>query len=319
MYAAVQPSASQYRAVGGGVGVAPTVARAGPQQSQAAVAADPSPSTPQHGKVIPRFRAAASAASPGNPPPAPASDATYAEVANALQRVKGYGLLPTVLTLNYYDLSNDECELIASTMQEKNFGLTSLTLACNRIGSQGLAAISAAVQTTNRLVTLHIQSNLIEDPGVAALSAMLRTNTSIRDVWLSDNKITSKGIVPLAEALITNKTIISIRLDKNQLDNEAAKVFAGLLKSGRNSTLQHLDLRFNDISEESHLVVINQCLAVNFSRPRMLALLMGSRPPRQNSQNARAPVLALFKNPLFDKNILKGIFQFAGLKSTSKP
>jgi len=291
----------------------------GPSQSLRSInqreTSDPSPNTPQHGK-IPRFRPTpvAHGVPPNSlPQPSASPSLAYEETLSALQRVRNFGLFPTVLSLNYLDVSNDECELISQALTEKNFGLTGLTLACNRITSQGLAFLAHALQNTQRLTSLHLQNNLIDDTGMSVLGAALKVNTSLKELWLYDNRVTSKGTLPLVEALAVNRSLIALRLDKNLIDNDGAKVFAQVLKL-RNTTLQVLDLRFNDITDEASMTLIQQCLTLNYSRPRILAFLVCSRPRAPQ----RTSVQTFFKHPLFEKNVLKVILQFAGLKPPTK-
>lgn len=249
------------------------------------------------------------AAVPNEPPPAVSP--AYTEVSQAIQRVRST-LLPTMLTLNYYDLANEDAELIAQVLNEQNVGLTYLSLACNNIKSQGLAALAYKLNTNKTLQVLHLQNNQIDDAGMLALGTALKTNTTLKEVWLSDNRITSKGLTTLCEALVVNKTLTNIRLDKNPIDNEGAKVLAAILKV-KNSTVQQLDLRFSDASEPAVLNVIQQVTATNFARPRMAAFLCGSKARPNNP--VRSPVNNFFRSPIFERATVRLIFQFSGLRS----
>ena len=78
-----------------------------------------------------------------------------------------------------------------------------MQLSHNRLGSQGVAALSAVVRVLPSLQALYIGENNIDDEGVASLVADLGKDDfkALETIYLHDNELTDSATTTLVQAI----------------------------------------------------------------------------------------------------------------------
>lgn len=110
--------------------------------------------------------------------------------------------------------------------------------------------------TQIKLETLIFRNSQIGKNGVKALATMLKTNASITKLAFVENpNFNDTATIALAEALKENKTITHLCLRNNVIGSIGATALINAIKENRNSSIRYLDMRNNDISENSLLLL----------------------------------------------------------------
>jgi Ran GTPase-activating protein (RanGAP) involved in mRNA processing and transport len=168
-----------------------------------------------------------------------------------------------------------------------------IILAQNRIGYDGVVALTNALATTNKSVTeLDLSENFVGRKGVKALARFLSdndsseslsldviadlkdtsltslcgastTNTTLTSLSLRSNYISAEGAAILAIALKENATLTSLDLTENRIGDKGAVMLADALL--HNSTLEGLDLRENGVGIEGVTALLNTLTFYNTS------------------------------------------------------
>lgn len=159
----------------------------------------------------------------------------------------------SVLTIANHDrlhrnrIGLQACEDLKEMLM-KNRIISSLNIADNRIGNEGLHVISPALDEHCTLVTLNMQNNDLEGlPIVSGLSKYLKTTRNLIELNLGSNKIGDAALTKLGEVFQDN----SCRLQKLGLQNcsvTAAGVGVLLHFLRINNYLRSLNLNNNDLS-----------------------------------------------------------------------
>ncbi|CAF1077756.1 unnamed protein product [Adineta ricciae] len=146
--------------------------------------------------------------------------------------------------------------------------LTTLILAGNRIGSQGVEYIANALIHNTTLIELDISNNRIFASGAEHLANALRRNQTLSVLKTNHNEINDSDIEYLVKALNENHFVIDIFhlirrhiltdsslyklitfvLSQNSIEDEGAQHFANALKS--NQTLTSLSISRNLVSSQ---------------------------------------------------------------------
>ena len=106
-----------------------------------------------------------------------------------------------------------------------NQGLNALSLASNRIGPEGAAALASALESHPNLVELDLgydrstrvlgeDSNRLGDAGAAEIARLIRNNRKLKSVNLTRNRISDGGAVLLLAALERNNELVELKIGK---------------------------------------------------------------------------------------------------------
>jgi hypothetical protein len=110
-----------------------------------------------------------------------------------------------------------------------NHTIRELSLAYNEVGSEGVAAIGAAIGSNSTLTLLDLECCGVGGAGAAALAAGLATNSSLSDLQLSGNAIGRDGTIALARVLRINDTLQTLDLADNELTSHSLAPMLELL------------------------------------------------------------------------------------------
>jgi hypothetical protein len=148
--------------------------------------------------------------------------------------------------------------------------VTSITLANNQIGVEGLvaneigdvgtSALADALKVNRSVATIILFTNNICDEGASALADALKVNTSVTCISLWNNRIGDKGAAALAGAIEVNMSVTTIDLDENLIGNKGAAALVNALQV--NTSLTCIDLDCNAI-DESNRASIDALIARN--------------------------------------------------------
>jgi len=131
---------------------------------------------------------------------------------------------------------------LADALQSNEI-LTSLNLASNRIGPNGIQTILDVLKHNKTLQHLYLQANEI-GPEIMQSLAQLFPCTLI-SLNLSNNFIGLKGMQSLARFLQDNAILTELNISGNNIGHDGVQILGGVLQN--NETLAALDLSFNNI------------------------------------------------------------------------
>ncbi|CAF1333352.1 unnamed protein product [Rotaria magnacalcarata] len=132
--------------------------------------------------------------------------------------------------------------------------LEGLSLCDNAVNDTDVFHITSALSHYNtKLRRLALTSNNITDEGVQHLAEILKMNCSLTELWLGFNKITDRGVQILTDALAHyNKTLCVLSLSWNKLVTDSSvDFFIDMFEN--NQTLRTVCLTNCNLSESSKL------------------------------------------------------------------
>lgn len=131
--------------------------------------------------------------------------------------------------------------------------LEELCLSNAEIGSAGAASLAKALLQGSLLSSLSLQDNNIGPDGAKHLSSALKTDIALmRSLNLWHNSLLDEGVEHLAESLHENSSLEVLNLGFNDLSDEAVEGLSQALEGcGQVSRLREINLEFNEISEEA--------------------------------------------------------------------
>lgn len=91
-----------------------------------------------------------------------------------------------------------------------------------KLTSEGIYAISKALEEHPMLTVLFMNKANIEDEGATHLAKLLKVNAIITTLYLWGNQIGNEGAIALAEALKVNTSLTTLNLEYNQINNKGA-------------------------------------------------------------------------------------------------
>jgi hypothetical protein len=152
--------------------------------------------------------------------------------------------------LQFLSLQPADAILIASDLQFIPV-LTGLDLRFNRIGDEGVKAISESLKVNAVLTRLDLRDNDIGDDGAKSIAEALKSGMSaLTSLGLVSNNIGDDGAKAIAEALKLGMSVLTtLYLNDNNIGDDGAKSIAEALKSGM-SVLTTLWLSSNEIGDE---------------------------------------------------------------------
>jgi len=205
---------------------------------------------------------------------------------------------PASSPLRYLDLENNDIDYegaipIIDCLGEMEFGLETLNLSCNPIGTEAAQRISDSV-SVNKMpklrhllvancdfslkaiiaLTTSLERNLealvLDRPIIKSneeehtdhFARLLSAHSTLAEVSLRHNKIFDRGATYIAQALTDNKSLMLLNLECNSISVAGAESIASyLMKVNR---LQTLFLSYNNIQDEG-AIAIAQALERNTS------------------------------------------------------
>eukprot|EP00826_Nyctotherus_ovalis_P032509 TRINITY_DN2619_c0_g4_i2.p1 TRINITY_DN2619_c0_g4~~TRINITY_DN2619_c0_g4_i2.p1 ORF type:complete len:213 (-),score=16.61 TRINITY_DN2619_c0_g4_i2:95-733(-) len=132
-------------------------------------------------------------------------------------------------------LNTNLCNQINRTLEK-------LYLISNNITSEGIIAISRALETNRTLTVLNLSFNNNSLDSVKALSRVLEVNTVFTALSLESTSITLKGRDMLFHALRVNKTLKELKLLHSNLIGNLLEPVQESIRT--NKTLRLLDLNY---------------------------------------------------------------------------
>ncbi|XP_035257498.1 NLR family CARD domain-containing protein 3-like [Anguilla anguilla] len=149
--------------------------------------------------------------------------------------------------LNYCDLTERSCEIVASVLQSSNSPLRDLDLSNNKLGDSGVKLICAGLMSPNcKLQTLGLGwCNLTEGCCDVLASVLHSPHSELRDLELRDNELQDSGVRALSAGLEDPHCKLQrLGLSGCRFTQRGCDSLASALCSNP-SHLRELDLRYN--------------------------------------------------------------------------
>lgn len=167
------------------------------------------------------------------------------------------------LDLRGNHISDIGAQALASSLSSKSSSLVCLNLGYNRIGNDGIQALSQALRSSNndKLQRINLSCNVFGQEGANALAHMLETNVSLKELSLFCNHIPHASCVQLAHSLQNyNYTLQHLKLGGTLTDTfcDIRLEIEFLLKLNRNgrdklrAAQVGLDEWWNDVILSNH-------------------------------------------------------------------
>ncbi|MEM7249007.1 MAG: gala protein [Acidobacteriota bacterium] len=145
--------------------------------------------------------------------------------------------------------------------------LETVFLGCNRIGVEGLSALTPALEANPRLRGLWLKRNPIGDEGARDVARLLRRHESLRTLDLVNTGLGPEGLAEIVEALVEDdRPLERLYLGGNQLGLESAELLARLVSE---SKLTELFVSANRLGDDGCRVLAE---ALEGSELRVLSL-----------------------------------------------
>ncbi|XP_067238903.1 NACHT, LRR and PYD domains-containing protein 12-like [Chanodichthys erythropterus] len=165
------------------------------------------------------------------------------------------------LKLTACDLSDQQCEIVASALQSSNSSLRELDLSNNRLQDSNLKLLCAGLKSPNcQLNTLRLTACDLTDQNCEIVASALKsTNSLLRELDLSNNDLQDSGVKLLCTGLKSSNCQLNIlRLSQCLVTEEGCAALASALSSNP-SHLRELDLSYNHPGE-SALKLLSEAL-----------------------------------------------------------
>ncbi|KAI4789966.1 hypothetical protein KUCAC02_034915, partial [Chaenocephalus aceratus] len=151
--------------------------------------------------------------------------------------------------LTGYDLSETDCELVASALKSDPSHLRDLDLSQNYLEDSGVKRLSSGLKSPNcRLEALSLWGCSLSEISCSALISALKSNLHLRDLDLSENALQDSGVELLRDLLESpDCRLETLSLRGCSLSEISCSALASALKS--NLHLRELDLSKNALQD----------------------------------------------------------------------
>ncbi|XP_039511450.1 NACHT, LRR and PYD domains-containing protein 3-like isoform X2 [Pimephales promelas] len=149
------------------------------------------------------------------------------------------------------NLTDQQCEVVASVLQSSNSSLRELDLSNNHLQDSGLKLLCAGLKSPNCGVNILrlTACNLSDQHCEIVASALQSSNSSLRELDLSNNDLKDSGVKLLCAGLKSPNCQLNIlRLATCNLTDKCCEIVASALQSS-NSPLRELYLSNNDLQD----------------------------------------------------------------------
>ncbi|XP_064175024.1 NACHT, LRR and PYD domains-containing protein 12-like isoform X4 [Anguilla rostrata] len=173
--------------------------------------------------------------------------------------------------LNYCDLTEKSCEIVASALQSSNSPLRDLDLSNNNLGDSGVKLLCAGLMSPNcKLQTLGLNyCDLTEKSCEIVASALQSSNSPLRDLDLSNNNLGDSGVKLLCAGLMSpNCKLQTLGLIGCDLREKSYEIVASALQSS-NSPLRDLDLSNNNLGDSGVKLLCAALMSPNCKLQRL--------------------------------------------------
>ncbi|XP_039511446.1 NACHT, LRR and PYD domains-containing protein 3-like isoform X1 [Pimephales promelas] len=149
------------------------------------------------------------------------------------------------------NLTDQQCEVVASVLQSSNSSLRELDLSNNHLQDSGLKLLCAGLKSPNCGVNILrlTACNQIDQQCEVVSSVLQSSNSSLRELDLRNNHLQDSGLKLLCAGLKSPNCGVNIlRLTACNLSDQHCEIVASALQSS-NSSLRELDLSNNDLKD----------------------------------------------------------------------
>ncbi|XP_071814892.1 leucine-rich repeat-containing protein 45-like [Apostichopus japonicus] len=154
--------------------------------------------------------------------------------------------LSSTLDLSTCSLSPETCEVLGRVLASDHY-YSELKLSDCMIGDEGVKLLVQGLLTNVAIRNLDLKGNNLRGSGTEEVGKLLRHNHTLKRICLEWNSLglDSSSFVSLAEGIAANTSLQELDLRSNQIHQDSASVLAKALC--RNSTLDTIDLRWNTV------------------------------------------------------------------------
>ena len=162
------------------------------------------------------------------------------------------------------------CAIAREVIQSSSTSLLRLCLTSSTFSPAVCAAFGDGLRSNTRLLDLDLSLNEISDAGFLRLLPGLSENRGLQLVNLSANLLGDASFTALSETLSADTHITSLSLRDMRISDEVAQGLLATLASYGVTSLQDVDLKFND--ENMAFLYRNRHLTANTHRAALLLL-----------------------------------------------
>lgn len=218
------------------------------------------------------------------------------------------------LSLNNTQITALGAQTIANLLAQ-NCSIEILQLGVNDLGAEGITHISQALHNNHTLRELYLEYCKMGDKGACSLGEALAYNQKLSLLSIIINQISDKGVSALAQGLAHNRAMEDLRIGGNNISKEGFKILSEAL--AHNRSMYWLDLNsfiggdLENRKDSEIMTSLYNTLKRNTpaaKKQERTSLVMGLHA----KLGAHSPLLSFYKDPLFDRNLIRLIFDFNG-------
>nr|XP_033942328.1 NACHT, LRR and PYD domains-containing protein 12-like [Pseudochaenichthys georgianus] len=159
-----------------------------------------------------------------------------------------------------YELSETECEIVASALKSDPSHLRDLDLSQNYLDDSAVELLSSGLKSPNcRLEALRLRGCRLSEISCSALISALKSNLHLRDLDLSENPLKGSGAELLRDLLESpDCRLETLSLSGCRLSEISCSALVSALKS--NLHLRDLDLSRNNALQDSDVELLRDLL-----------------------------------------------------------
>lgn len=173
------------------------------------------------------------------------------EGVNSLMQVNFHGL--EELSLGGNRLGDQGMQALTLMVQSPQANLTALELNNIAITPVGVATLARALEHNHQLEFLRLSQNPLGEKGGAALGCLLAVNDTLACLDISATNLRDAGFVAFLEGMRQNKALLVLNVNRNGIRGQVMGSVMDVLRTNR--TLKTLYLDDNDIDPPYQVVV----------------------------------------------------------------